>query len=55
MFVEESSLTDASAVNDWNINTSTDFTEMFKGTSIHPNFTKVNGTWNDGTFTVSDS
>lgn len=54
MFYDNYSLTDASAINGWNINSSIDFTKMFKSSPVHPEFTKVTGTWSsDGTFTPS--
>ncbi len=45
MFYNSGSITDASAINDWDITNVTNFTNMFKGVSVHPEFTKVNGTW----------
>ena len=52
MFFENVSLTDASAINNWNIKSSIDFTGMFGHDSVHPEFTKVTGTWDEnGTFT----
>lgn len=50
MFSGCTSLTDASAINDWNIIKVTNFEMMFSGSEIHPNFSKVEGEWNDGTF-----
>jgi hypothetical protein len=51
MFIYSNTLTDASGINDWNINPSANFTFMFGHTNVHPEFTKVAGTWNDkGTF-----
>lgn len=54
MFMNCNNITDASAINDWNIQNVNDFTKMFgdgdSGTSIHPEFTKVLGTWSGGTF-----
>lgn len=44
------SLTDASAINDWDIRNVLDFTNMFNKTPVHPEFSKVNGSWNNGTF-----
>lgn len=45
-------LIDASGINDWNIINVNNFTSMFSGCSVHPEFTKVTGTWDDsGTFT----
>ena len=52
MFFGNGSLTDASAINNWNINTSIDFSYMFRATPVHPEFTQVSGTWDsEGTFT----
>ena len=45
------SLSDASAINDWNIQNVTNFQEMFYDCPFHPEFTKCAGTWKDGTFT----
>ena len=52
MFYHNKELNDASAINNWNITSVSDFTNMFGGyTTVHPNFTKVAGTWdNNGTF-----
>ena len=45
-------LTDASAINNWNIQRNAVFIKMFGGgTKTHPQFTKVSGTWDsEGTF-----
>lgn len=43
-------LTDASAINNWNINREAFFNNMFKNTPVHPEFSKITGTWNNGTF-----
>ena len=44
-------LTDASAINDWDITKVTDFTKMFYNCQSHPTFTKRAGTWDSsGTF-----
>ena len=52
MFIDNVSLTDASAINNWDINSNIDFTQMFASTPVHPEFTKVSGTWDsNGTFT----
>ena len=52
MFFDNVSLTDASAINNWDINSNIDFTIMFGSTPVHPEFTKVSGTWDSGgTFT----
>ena len=51
MFKHSNTLTDASGINDWNINPSANFKYMFGYTNVHPEFTKVAGTWNsEGTF-----
>lgn len=44
-------LKDASGINDWDITKVTGFNNMFAGQSVHPEFTKVKGTWDNGTFT----
>ena len=46
-------LEDASAINDWNINRDASFVDMFFGTPTHPEFSKAQGTWSNGTFTPS--
>ena len=52
MFTEYKQLTDASAIDNWDVRNVTYFTHMFQQSATHPNFTKVNGTWSsDGTFT----
>lgn len=52
MFLGCDKLIDASGINDWNIINVNNFTSMFSGCSVHPEFTKVTGTWDDsGTFT----
>ncbi len=52
MFYVVPSLEDASGINNWNINSTANFTLMFGGTTpVHPEFTKVQGTWSNGTFT----
>jgi surface protein len=48
------SLQDASAINNWNINKNAAFNNMFKNTPVHPEFTKVQGTWSNGTFTPTN-
>ena len=46
-----SQLTDASGINDWNINSRGYFNYMFRETPTHPEFSKVTGTWDSkGTF-----
>ena len=54
MFKYCTSLNNASGIDNWNILSSANFTEMFKDSNVHPNFTRVVGTWDsDGTFTPS--
>ena len=48
---ESNPITDASGINNWNITKVTDFVGMFYLCPTHPEFTKVTGTWDDGTFT----
>ena len=52
MFSGDRSLSDTSAINDWDIRNvaSGKFEHMFWDTPTHPDFTKVQGTWSDGTF-----
>ena len=47
------SLSDASSINNWNISPSATYTRMFTNTQSHPKFTKVQGTWENGTFIPS--
>ena len=52
MFFYCDKLIDASGINDWNIINVRNFAGMFGSISVHPEFTKVTGTWDDsGTFT----
>lgn len=52
MFSYCDKLIDASGINDWNIINVRNFTSMFVRASVHPEFAKVTGTWDDsGTFT----
>ena len=54
MFIYNYNLTDASAINDWNIQPAASFAAMFLQAPVHPEFTKVQGTWNSsGTFIPS--
>ena len=55
MFSYITTLEDASAINDWDITNVTNFTSMFEGTGVHPNFSKREGTWNRGTFVPTNS
>ena len=51
-FSQISNLTDANSINDWDIQRTANFNFMFFDAPIHPEFTKVQGTWNNvGTFT----
>ena len=54
MFFDNSLLEDASAINDWNITNVTNFNNMFNNVSVHPEFSKREGTWNNGTFIPSN-
>ena len=52
MFSHSPNITDASALNNWNISNVADFSLMFYQAKNHPEFTRVSGTWNNkGTFT----
>ena len=52
MFADNSALTDASAINNWDINKVTNFTKMFQKATVYPTFNKRPGTWgSDGTYT----
>ena len=58
MFSGDRSLSDTSAINDWDIRNVANgkFGRMFWDTPTYPNFTKVQGTWNDdGTFTPNQN
>ena len=50
MFWNCNKLSDASAINNWNITNVTNFYKMFYQSPSHPNFNKIKGTWDDGTF-----
>ena len=50
MFEGATNITDASGINDWNIKTSAKFNYMFRRVPTHPEFSKVQGTWSNGTF-----
>jgi surface protein len=54
MFFSITTLEDASAINDWDVTNVTNFEDMFWNVPVLPNFTKVEGTWNRGTFTPSN-
>ena len=51
IFETNPNMIDASAINDWNIQPTANFRDMFNATPTHPEFTKVPGTWSNGTFT----
>ena len=52
IFDGATSLSNTSSINDWSISSTAIFTRMFGGTKSHPEFTKVQGTWDSaGTFT----
>ena len=50
-FILIPTLANASAINDWDIQPTADFGNMFYSTPTHPEFSKVPGTWSNGTFT----
>ena len=53
-FVERSpKLSETSYINNWNINKDANFSKMFANVPSHPEFTKVQGTWKNGTFIPS--
>ena len=54
MFSDTISLENASAVNNWNITSVTDFTNIFSNSPVRPEFTKISGTWNGGTFVPNE-
>ncbi len=54
MFLDSSILSDSSAINDWNISNMATFSYMFSSSPTHPEFSKVPGTWNNGTFTPTN-
>ena len=52
MISDNQNMTDASAINNWNIQPTTNFKNMFCNVPTHPEFSKVPGTWDsNGTFT----
>ncbi len=55
MFDGVSSLVDSSSINDWNIQKTASFSSMFANAHTHPEFSKVSGTWSNGTFAPSNS
>ena len=50
MFADSVKLEDASQINDWDVTKVTDFTNMFLNSTVYPVFSKVDGTWENGTF-----
>ena len=50
IFYYTRSLTNASPINNWDISQNADFSLMFHGTPSHPEFTQIEGTWDNGTF-----
>ena len=46
-------LSDATAINDWDLSSTASFYRMFISTPVQPEFSKLPGTWNNGTFTPS--
>lgn len=54
MFSDTTSLEDASAINDWDITNVTKFSGMFSNSPVRPEFTKISGTWNGGTFVPNE-
>ena len=55
MFSGAVNIQDASAINNWDISSVTNFNNMFYRVPIHPEFTNISGTWNnEGTFTPSN-
>ena len=53
MFMLNENLTDASAINDWDIQPTAYYFQMFRGAPTHPEFSKVPGTWSNGDFIPS--
>jgi surface protein len=50
MFDGTIALEETDFINEWDINSTANYTDMFTGALSHPEFTKVEGTWNNGTF-----
>ena len=50
MFARDN-IQDASPINDWDIQQTANFRWMFSNVPTHPEFSKVPGTWSNGTFT----
>lgn len=54
MFYNSSLISDSNSINNWNIKNTANFTYMFRNVPTHPEFTKIQGTWNaQGTFIPS--
>ena len=51
MFSNNGKLEITNSIDNWNIKESANFNHMFTNNPSHPEFTKVPGTWNNGTFT----
>ena len=51
MFFDGHKLEDVSAIENWDVTNVENFNSMFSGSKVYPQFTKVNGTWKNGTFT----
>ena len=51
MFSTTRKLENANSINDWNIKKDANFQSMFINSLTHPEFTKIEGTCNSGTFT----
>ena len=54
MFFAANLLEDTSEINNWSISADASYYRMFSGQVPHPEFTKVPGTWNSGTFNPSN-
>ena len=50
VFILANHIEDVSALNNWNINKNASFGSMFYNNLLYPTFTKIDGTWNNGTF-----
>ena len=51
MFYGADKITDASAIDNWNLTNVTSFKNMFRNVSVKPNFTNPSGTFDsNGTF-----
>ena len=54
MFDGTTNLEETNYINNWDIQKEASFKDMFKKSLNHPNFSKVNGTWANGTFTPTE-